>query len=91
MNQRIPGSGRKSKIMTERSLDQLVWNSNKKIANKFKCDHSYIVKTLKNKINIYYLKEKQIPDRTNDICVNENENEVYFKNENRIKTIIFNF
>ena len=38
--------------------------STRKIANKFSCDHSYIVKTLKNKTNSCYLKKKQIPDCT---------------------------
>ena len=68
---RKPGSGRKPKIMTAGTINRLKGllnnrsgTSTRKIANKFKCDHSYIVKTIKNKTNICYFKKKQIPDRT---------------------------
>ena len=68
---RKPGSGRKPKIMTAGNINRLKgllnnWSgtSTRKTANKFKCDHSYIVKTIKNKTNICYFEKKQIPDCT---------------------------
>ena len=53
---RKPESGRKPKIMTASNINRLIGllnnrsaTSTRKIVNKFKCDYSYIIKTLKTK------------------------------------------
>ena len=53
--------------MTARNINRLKGllnnrsgTSTRKIENNFKCDLSYILKVLKNKTNICYLKKKQI-------------------------------
>ena len=38
--------------------------STRKLAKKFKCDHSYIVKTIKRKTDIQYRKKLYVPYRT---------------------------
>ena len=63
---RKPGSGRKPKIMTAMIINRLKGLSNnrsgtstRKIANNFKCDHSYIVKTLKKQNKHLLFKKKK--------------------------------
>lgn len=70
---RQKGSGRVAKIMNQRNLKRLIKAvenrsgiSTRQLATKFKCDQSYIVKTLKRKTNIKYRKKILIPLRNED-------------------------
>jgi transposase len=68
---RKPGSGRPAKIMTRKNIERLkdcvndqTGVATRELGQKFKCDHSYIVKTLKNKTDIRYRKRIKVPFRT---------------------------
>lgn len=69
--ERKKGSGRKPVIMTKRKIDQLAVMidnrtgiSTRQLAKKFKCDQSYIVKTIKKKTTIVNRKRILKADRT---------------------------
>ena len=68
---RKKGSGWKPQIMTKtniKRLEEFIHNqkgiSTRKLAKKFKCDHSCIVKTIKRKTDIQYRKKLLVPYRT---------------------------
>ena len=67
---RKKGSGRIPKIMTDKAVKQLKVMVDHKhgvtqaqLGRHFKCDQSFINKTLKRKTTIKYRKKKKIPDR----------------------------
>lgn len=67
----LPGSGRPAKIMTnsalkklEKTINNSTGISTRMLGDKFKCDHSYIVKTINGKTDIRYHKRSTVPDRT---------------------------
>ncbi len=72
-HQRARGSGRVAVIMTPKAIRRLkaMFNHSDKVSTrqagrKFKCDQSYIVKTLAKKTKINNYSKENIPDRTED-------------------------
>lgn len=68
---RAKGSGRKAKIMTKGNIKNLITAINdhasistRRLAKRFNCDHSYVVKTIKKKTDIRYHNRMTVPYRT---------------------------
>ncbi len=72
-HQRVKGSGRVAKIMIKKNINALkamfdhkTGVSQRQAARRFKCDQSFICKTLQRKTSIKCRHKKKIPKRTDD-------------------------